>query len=624
LPRRFAHWRYDRVAQNRLRWLGDSRSAGIAAGGRSYGPADADADRFRADGLRSMNAEWTERPPGPLGRTSDGRFKVLILGGYGTFGGRLAELLCDEQRLNLVIAGRSRAKAEALCEALPGKAAREAWAVNRDRGLDERLAEIAPDIVVDASGPFQRYGDDPYRVAEAALAVGADYVDLADGSEFVRNIGELDRAARAAGRFVLSGASSFPVLTAAAARHLARGLAHVDSITAGIAPSPYAGVGKNVIRAIAGYAGKPIEVRRSGKTRRAYALTETRRATIAPPGAVPLAPLDFSLVDVPDLMLLPELWPGVRTVWAGAAPVPAVLHRLLRWLAHGVRRRLIPSLVPLAPLMHAAVNWLRWGEHRGGMFVAIQGRTPQGARVTRSWHLVAEGDDGPLIPSMAVETIVRQILAGRTPVAGARPAARALELDDYERAFARRDIAHGVRQPVDGSLFKRVLGEAWGELPYSLQKLHGATAGFTASGHASVERGRNPVAQLIARLFKFPPAGDDIPLKVRFEVEGDGERWRRSFGKDELESTLYGGRGKFAGLICERFGAFVFGMALVVENGRLEYVVRRWSWRRIPLPRALAPRGEAYEHEIGGRFHFQVEIAVPLFGPVVTYDGHLE
>ena len=43
------------------------------------------------------------------------RLKVLILGGYGTFGGRLAQLLADESRLTLIIAGRSRARAEAFC-----------------------------------------------------------------------------------------------------------------------------------------------------------------------------------------------------------------------------------------------------------------------------------------------------------------------------------------------------------------------------------------------------------------------------------------------------------------------------------------------------------------------------
>src|SRR3954468_1063296 len=44
--------------------------------------------------------------------------KILILGGYGTFGRRLAQLLADDSRLTLVIAGRSLAKAQKLCAQL--------------------------------------------------------------------------------------------------------------------------------------------------------------------------------------------------------------------------------------------------------------------------------------------------------------------------------------------------------------------------------------------------------------------------------------------------------------------------------------------------------------------------
>ena len=65
---------------------------------------------------------------------------------------------------------------------------------------------------------------------------------------------------------MLSGVSSFPVLTAAVARRLSAGMARIDTIWGGIAPSPYAGVGANVIRAISGYAGQRIVLRRDGRT----------------------------------------------------------------------------------------------------------------------------------------------------------------------------------------------------------------------------------------------------------------------------------------------------------------------------------------------------------------------
>src|SRR5258708_9784079 len=95
--------------------------------------------------------------------------KVLILGGYGTFGGRLAQLLADEPRLHLVIAGRSRAKAEEFCKKLGGKVEASALAFDREGDVEKQLTAAAADIVVDASGPFQAYGD-AYRVVRACIA----------------------------------------------------------------------------------------------------------------------------------------------------------------------------------------------------------------------------------------------------------------------------------------------------------------------------------------------------------------------------------------------------------------------------------------------------------------------
>ena len=112
-----------------------------------------------------------------------------------------------------------------------------------------------------------------------------------DGAAFVQGIAQFDAEARARGVVVLSGVSSFPVLTAAVVRRLARGMARVDTVIGGIAPSPYANVGINVIRAITSYAGKPVAMIRDGRPAIGYALIDARRYTIAPPGPI-AAPSD--------------------------------------------------------------------------------------------------------------------------------------------------------------------------------------------------------------------------------------------------------------------------------------------------------------------------------------------
>src|SRR5262249_21152240 len=157
-----------------------------------------------------------------------------------------------------------------------------------------------PDLVVDASGPFQDYGADRYNVISACIAAGVDYLDFADGTDFVFGVARFDAQAQAAGVFVLSGVSSFPVLTAAVLRKMAKTMSIV-SVEGGIAPSPYAGIGLNVMRAVVGYAGAPVKLHRGGKQTFGIGLAESMRFTIAVPGRLPLRNILFSLVDVPDL-----------------------------------------------------------------------------------------------------------------------------------------------------------------------------------------------------------------------------------------------------------------------------------------------------------------------------------
>ena len=551
--------------------------------------------------------------------------RVLILGGYGTFGGRLAHLLGGTPGLELIIAGRSLEQAERFCAALPGN--RRAARVDRNGNLKQQIAALAPDILVDASGPFQAYGHAPYRVVEVTLELGVHYLDLADGSDFVAGIRRYDEAARQRSIFILSGVSSFPVLTLAVIRHLMQGLARLDSVRAGIAPSPYAGVGLNVIRAIASYAGQRVRVRRDGSDVDGRALTETMRYTVAPPGMLPLKPTLFSLVDVPDLRAIPEQWPEVHDVWAGAGPVPAILHRALIALSWFVRGGLVRSLAPFARVFFVAVNHLRWGEHRGGMFVAITGRTASGAPAARSWHMLAERDDGPLIPSMAVEALIRRYLDGRRPTSGARAATHELELDDYRRMFATRAIQEGTRDDLPPAaevpLYRRVLGEAWDGLPVAIRAIHTIGSHATAKGRARVSRGTNVAARVTGALFRFPDASDDVAVTVDFSADGGQETWRRNFGGSQFTSRQRAGTGSYERLLVEQFGPFEFALALVVENGRLNLILRGWCFLGVPLPLRWAPTGTAYESGENGQFHFFVEIAHPLCGLIVRYQGSL-
>ncbi len=114
---------------------------------------------------------------------------VLILGGYGFFGKRIGAALAQEPDIRVLIAGRHLDKARSAAREL-GLAPEQA--LQLDAQLPQLAAELSShgiDTVIHTAGPFQGQG---YEVARAAIAAGANYIDLADGRDFVAGIADLN------------------------------------------------------------------------------------------------------------------------------------------------------------------------------------------------------------------------------------------------------------------------------------------------------------------------------------------------------------------------------------------------------------------------------------------------
>lgn len=173
-------------------------------------------------------------------------------------------------------------------------------------------------------------------------------------------------------------------------------------------------------------------------------------------------------------------------------------------------------------------------------------------------------------------------------------------------------------------LYQRTLGGAWDDLAPQIRELHSVTHESVFVGRCRVERGRNPLSILVARLIGLPPAGPDHDVRVTLTVEGDGERWVRHIGGSRFWSVQQPDRADRATpLIRERFGVICVHFALVLEQAALRYVLRRWTLLGIPMPLALGPQSRATESIENGKFRFDVEIRHPLTGLIVHYRGLL-
>lgn len=345
--------------------------------------------------------------------------RVIVLGGMGNFGARICRALSNDTGVEVLAAGRKPLRVHgyvALDLEAPDFAA--------------KLADLHPGLVIHCAGPFQ--GQD-YRVAEAACAAGAHYLDLSDGRDFVAGFGAaLDTRARAAGICAVSGASSVPGLSSAVVDHLSADFAAIHDIQIAIAPGQQVPRGVATLKAVFGYAGAPVARMKDGRWQSAYGWQDLRALRFADLGTRWAA-----TCDVPDLALFPQRYAGVRTVEFRAALELRSQHAVL-WCAAALRRLGMP-----VPLSHGA-PWLnqmssrlldRFGSRHGGMMVRVSGTRHDGRAGTATWQLSAPDGNGPEVPCMATLLLARKLSDGTLTSRGAMPCMGLFDLDAFTPHF---------------------------------------------------------------------------------------------------------------------------------------------------------------------------------------------
>ena len=339
---------------------------------------------------------------------------ILVLGGYGAFGAKVAERLAREADLSVVVAGRSEKSARRSADELRKSARAQVShaAIDATRPDLDELCRLAPRVIVNASGPFQAQD---YALARAAIGIGAHYVDLADARAFVTGIAALDGDAKRAGVLVASGASSVPALAAAIIDHHLPRFSRLLTVEHAITPGNGYDPGVATTASILGGVGQPMRVWRDGRWTTAYGWQGLERWSIEG-----LTPRFMSACDVPDLELFPQRYGSVETVRFSAGLEVALFHLSLWALSWPVRWRLVGSLAPLAP----ALMWLKrrlsfLGGDAGGMSVRLGGIGRDGTPLRLVVDLVARRNHGPYVPAMAAIILARKLSRGTCAATGA-------------------------------------------------------------------------------------------------------------------------------------------------------------------------------------------------------------
>lgn len=351
---------------------------------------------------------------------SDSSRVVSVLGGYGIFGGRIAEALAREPLCQVRVVGRNEKIGRNFACRIGADFQR--CVLGEPQSLRDALAESF--LVIHTAGPFQ--GAD-YRVAEACLELGAHYLDVADSRDYVAGIGRLDEAARGRELMVASGVSSTPAITSALVSALAPDFSRIDEIHTALSPGNQNPRGASTIAAVLSYLGRSIRVWRDGRWVDRPGWGDVKRLGFPPP----VGRRRVHNCDVPELELFPSLF-GARTVqfWAGLEL--DTLNYLLTLCALPCRWFGLDFSRHARFFLNASLMLFPFGTTNGALAIWVSGLDHAGAATERRIAIVTDYD-GPATPSSAAVVLARKLLRDGPPRTGAFPCVGLLGLDELLR-----------------------------------------------------------------------------------------------------------------------------------------------------------------------------------------------
>ena len=170
------------------------------------------------------------------------------------------------------------------------------------------------------------------------------------------------------------------------------------------------------------------------------------------------------------------------------------------------------------------------------------------------------------------------------------------------------------------SLYRRVLGARFDDLPSSLRRFHDTEGGGRAKGVFQVERGRGWLRNIVASLMGFPPAGVNVPVVLEVVALRDRERWVRRFPTKTVVSTQW----ERDQLLIEAFGLYSFSSRLSLAGADLVYEFYQARLAGVPLPRWFAGHAEGMVTGDENGWRVVVRIFAPVLGEIVHYEGRVE
>ncbi|HHU68676.1 MAG TPA: NmrA family NAD(P)-binding protein [Thermoanaerobacterales bacterium] len=337
--------------------------------------------------------------------------RIMVVGGAGVQGSACSYDLTKSPDVKEVVIVSRSAKKEKLFKKLA--ASEKVSVMNIDVNDKEELKKAMKgfDCVVNTVGPFYSTG---YKVVQAAIEAGVDYVDIADDYDAVELMMDpkLDEAAKAAGITVLYGMGSDPGTANVLAMDACNKMDEVDDVIFYWFLGAYDCKGKAVWEHVLHMNTGMIPQFIDGELTTVPAGSGSEIVTFLEP----YGDVEVHFVGHPEPLTFPKYLKGVKNVWNKGGMLPKFVNDALKvqnqWGFSGTEpievdgKEIVPRRLAME-LWQQRPPQQDMGKYESGIKVVVRG-TKDGNKIQHDIDMVGGTAPGTGIPaSIGAQMIVR-------------------------------------------------------------------------------------------------------------------------------------------------------------------------------------------------------------------------
>ncbi|KAM3111742.1 saccharopine dehydrogenase family protein [Phormidesmis sp. 146-33] len=369
--------------------------------------------------------------------------QVLILGGSGRVGSKVAADLLAHTQAQVTIAGRNLTKGEHKSELLGDRVRFLTVDLADQTTLQKAISAV--NVVVHCAGPFH-YRD--ATVLRLCIEHGVSYVDVSDHPSFTRKALEYRTQAEAAGVTAVINTGIFPGISNSMVRQGVEQLDEAETIHLSYVVSGSGGAGVTVMRTTFLGLQRPFEAWMNGEWRSVKPYSD--REVVEFPE--PYGKIGVYWFDMPEAFTLPDTF-SVKTVITKFATVP----RFYNYLTWSVARWWHPSWLRNS----AVIEFLSYVSHFmtdvtdrfSGIGVAIRSEVigTKNGQPTRCYSTLTHSDTA-IAAGVGTGTVVELLLSGQLKKPGVWAIEQALSTDLFEQVMQSRGITiqHRIEEEGQG------------------------------------------------------------------------------------------------------------------------------------------------------------------------------